>query len=47
MNSRVRPIFALGSTMFPVGVKTPVAGLNCELLGVPRPMSSLAWTMPS
>ena len=34
MNSRVRPILALGSTVLPAGAKMPVVWLNRALLDV-------------
>src|SRR5688572_15409009 len=43
--SRVRPIFALGSTMFPAGISTPLT--KRELLDDGVPVSSLTWIRPS
>src|ERR1043166_1973289 len=45
--SRVRPIFALGSTLLPVAGRTPVVVLKRELLAVGLPVNSFNWTTPS
>ena len=47
MNSRVRPIFAFGSTALPAGVSLPVVRSKRVLLDVGVPINSLICTMPS